>query len=562
MKPNHTKRMRNTAITLIVILFLTCAFGWREAFLVDVAGIAPSTIAGRSGERPERIDREVLGPRPFDQCESREDCSGVLTTPEHVAYSLNEDDVSEFKEAPWAYTAVPEDHEILKTDSRCPEGFTFEKIAGVMPLTFLSEVLYGDKTIGNWREILSTSKLLLDDMAASDACRSDPACHGVFKQRFAGLPWYYKLEKNDVTIAVNDSRRFVESDILAPSCYSVFVSQNDPVSREQNDPGDQSNELIVREISRIRNVASVAELEGFPENEFLGVTVPNSPWRVLFHHEKGNYGFDPPSVVRDYLSNTDLAVWTPPVLLWNPRYVFYAENSRVSNIDTPRGATPGVDIWRPIPPQSTLNKISVRMRWKSSHRMDVSPDQIDTFEPGEFQGHLRRFSGTGDFRIGLVQASPDKNKNEWNYFQMRIFPFLHKDASDIIGANDRSNHSFYYRGRPGTKPHDLINDLSQDDRNGSATGAIKLSHRGETKFGFGPQAPFDQFFDVIIELNPVYSGSSFPAFAPSLQIHQDKINLDPYVHATRGLDPFTEVNALYISFNNLRPYRNIHIEIL
>eukprot|EP00951_Prasinocladus_malaysianus_P035290 scaffold362671_cov16-Prasinocladus_malaysianus.AAC.1 len=180
-------------------------------------------------------------------------------------------------------------------------------------------------------------------------------------------------------------------------------------------------------------------------------------------------------------------------------------------------------------------------------------DYSDHWSPSEEVNNLRRVAGTGDFRIGLLQTDGEKCPGKWHAYQVRIYPYLHRNARHHIGASDTSNNSYWYRERPGGDDC-LIDDYSQEEDH---AGFKKLRHNGELKFGFGPHAPFDEFFDIkiVLKVDP-HSHRAKSA----LTVHKEHIELDEYEHKTRGFDSeFHYIDAIALSYNNMRPYADIEI---
>ncbi len=143
----------------------------------------------------------------------------------------------------------------------------------------------------------------------------------------------------------------------------------------------------------------------------------------------------------------------------------------------------------------------------------------------------------------------------WHAYQVRVNPYLHKEAKKHIGKGDTSNSSHWYRAAPADGDL-LIDDYSQEFNRFS-----KIKHKGELKFGMGPHAPYDEWVDIEVRLKLRKNNNMMDA---SIRVHDDEVRLDPYKHVTKGFDTdFEHIDAVCFSFNNMRPYcdvRLVHVE--
>jgi hypothetical protein len=57
---------------------------------------------------------------------------------------------------------------------------------------------------------------------------------------------------------------------------------------------------------------------------------------------------------------------------------------------------------------------------------------------------LRRVAGMGDLRIGLMRISAE-GMEKWHAYQVRINPYLHREAKNHLGKDDTINSSHWYR---------------------------------------------------------------------------------------------------------------------
>eukprot|EP00873_Tetraselmis_striata_P043826 jgi/Tetstr1/464090/TSEL_008895.t1 len=237
-------------------------------------------------------------------------------------------------------------------------------------------------------------------------------------------------------------------------------------------------------------------------------------------------------------------------LVWRPRY-HKDSRGRWDNWD----GNPSSTVWKQFPRTALRDGVSVRMRFSS--KRDSSMPRVrysERWNGGEEDANdLRCVAGTGDFRVGLIQTNGRKDPGQWHVWQVRIYPYLHRDAKKHLGASDTSNCSYWYRYKPGGREC-LVDDFSQDD---DRDGFKKLRHRGQLKFGMGPHSPFDKDVDVEFKLRA--TGKS--RIDSSVSVNRDAVDLDPYEHDTSGFpDDFTHVDAVCWSFNNMRPYCDIGLK--
>lgn len=280
----------------------------------------------------------------------------------------------------------------------------------------------------------------------------------------------------------------------------------------------------------------------------LGVPVPEGAWNLIISREGKSKEMLGPEAVESAIK-AGFASEKDGVLCWNPRYK-KDQKGKWQKWD----GNPSSTVWRHIPPLSLAEGATVKFSMFS--RMDRTlpkVDYTDAWTTEENAENLRNVAGTGDFRIGLMQTNGDKRPGKWQGFQVRIYPYLHRDAKSHTGGNDTSNCSYWYREKPGGDEC-LIDDYSQmDDRDGFK----KLKHKQCLKFGMGPHAPFDEWFDVEVKLRRV-DGKLHPV----IRVHEEEVVLDAYEHKSKGFDTdFDKIDAVCISFNNMRPYCGLQIKM-
>eukprot|EP00873_Tetraselmis_striata_P033750 jgi/Tetstr1/454014/TSEL_040933.t1 len=290
-------------------------------------------------------------------------------------------------------------------------------------------------------------------------------------------------------------------------------------------------------------------LHKFPDTKELGAHVGGG-WRLIMSQEGSNNSiWDLERVkkcIGDGMADYDAK---RGALVWRPRY-YKDSRGRWDNWD----GNPSSNVWKQFPRTALKDGVCVRMRFSS--KKDPSMPRVeynDRWNGGKEEANNLRFvAGTGDFRVGLIQTNGKKDPGDWHVWQVRLYPYLHRDAKKHIGASDTSNSSYWYREKPGGKEC-LIDDYSQDhDRDGFK----KLKHGGELKFGMGPHSPFDEPFDVEFTLKMTGART----VASTVKVHGDEVQLDKYEHKTSGFgDEFTHVDAVCWSFNNMRPYCDINL---
>lgn len=285
-----------------------------------------------------------------------------------------------------------------------------------------------------------------------------------------------------------------------------------------------------------------------PFTPSIGMRVGWGPWRVIVSQEGSRKKLWKWAAVWRML-RAGLCEWRDGILTWRPR--FYKQPSgRWDNWD----GNPSTTVWRRFPRTRLSKGVEVRMRMRT-HRDHSLPgaSYSEAWEPTEDKNNLRRVAGTGDFRIALLQTDGRYNTGVWHAYQVRVYPYLHRDAKNHIGANDTSNCSHWYRQRPGGQGR-LIDDYSQED---DMDGFKKLRHKGELKFPMGPHSPYDDWVDVCVYLE---RRDTDGMMHPEVRVHLDRVQLDPYEHKTDGFNTeFEFVDAIAISFNNMRPYGPIEI---
>ena len=271
------------------------------------------------------------------------------------------------------------------------------------------------------------------------------------------------------------------------------------------------------------------------------------PWNLILSNEgKDSKRWIEPTV-KKYIDNGYMK-WDLDAkeLHWNPRFV--KKGNKYERVE----GNPSGTIWRHIPPQDLSKGVTVKFQFysrKAIEQKDVKYD--DKWSEKEDVANLRRVAGTGDFRIALMQTNDETDSGLWHAYQCRIYPYLHKDAKHHIGESDTSNNSYWYRSTPGPKGT-FTDDWSQESHR-----FVKLNHKGELKFGFGPHSPYDQWVDVELNLTKDRKGM----MKSSLRVHDQTIDLDPYEHKTKGFKtPFDKIDAYSIGFNNMRPYYDLRIK--
>lgn len=158
--------------------------------------------------------------------------------------------------------------------------------------------------------------------------------------------------------------------------------------------------------------------------------------------------------------------------------------------------------------------------WKSDGRDGSNKDEPGSNPTDQGKGisdrYLRLLAGTGDFRIGFfdsqgvkvksgVKEGPDGTKDFNNYegFQVRIHPHLHKDFKSKYDArlkekeNGNESHintNLWTRIKPGTLG--LISDEAQKKDH---SGFSKSSPWGTQPKQWGPHTPFGKEVEIKIE---------------------------------------------------------------
>lgn len=281
-----------------------------------------------------------------------------------------------------------------------------------------------------------------------------------------------------------------------------------------------------------------------------GEPVGEGPWRLTLSQEGSRGSLWNADTVRRHLAE-GYASWSAPerVLYWRPRYHLGA-GGRWTNWD----GNPSGTMWRMVPRSSLRD--GVRLLFRFFSRKEPGLPRVDYSErwtPEERADNLRNTGGTGDFRVGLLQTGGSPDMGQWQAYQVRLYPYLHREAKRHIGADDSSNCSHWYRSQPGGRDC-LMDDWAQT---GDRDGFSKLRHRGELKFGMGPHSPFDEWFEIEISLRLDDKGR----VCPRVRVHEDTVELDPYEHRTTGfLGGFEEVDAVCFSFNNMRPYCDVRLQ--
>jgi len=213
-----------------------------------------------------------------------------------------------------------------------------------------------------------------------------------------------------------------------------------------------------------------------------GEQVGTGPWRAILSQEGDEKRMWTGAEVKARLEK-GYAKWAAPELQWCPRY--YWDGRRYNTW----GGNPSGTVWRRIPRQSLRDGVRVSFRIKSSRSEEQEEagrvSYNEKWSPEEEQNKLRRVAGTGDFRIGLMKTNGG-GMGSWHAYQVRIIPYLHKEARKHLGKDDTNKSSHWYRAVPAE------GDLLMDGYRQEFHRFTKLKHKGELKFGMGPHAPFDE----------------------------------------------------------------------
>ncbi|AUF82394.1 hypothetical protein TetV_302 [Tetraselmis virus 1] len=287
----------------------------------------------------------------------------------------------------------------------------------------------------------------------------------------------------------------------------------------------------------------------FPDTKELGAKIGGG-WRMIMSQEGSKASIWELDKVKQYIkkgiSKYDDA---SDCLLWKPRF------HKVKNKWSRWQGNPSQTVWKQFPKSSLKSGVTMKMKFLS-RKDETIPNanyEDEWYNGEESNNNLRNVAGTGDFRIGLLQTDGKDNPGKWHGYQVRIFPYLHKDAKEYIGANDRSNCSYWYRNEEGGDEC-LMDDYSQEK---NRDGFTKLKHDGRLKFGMGPHSPFDEFIDVEVTLKMKKDN----VIESSVKVHKDSVVLDSYKHETKDFgDDFKHVDAVCWSFNNMRPYVDIQMK--
>ncbi len=236
-------------------------------------------------------------------------------------------------------------------------------------------------------------------------------------------------------------------------------------------------------------------------------------------------------------------------LHWYPRFMKRDKWKRWSG-------NPSSTVYRSIKPQRLKDGVKVLIRMKSTKEPELEKKGWVDYDykydyKEESSKNLHMIAGTGDFRIGLFQK--DGDYKDWHGWQVRIHPHIHEAYKKHVGSNDLSNASHWYR-RKSAKRDALLCDYMQDA--GDHGGFKKIRHDGELKFKMGPNAPFDEFFDIELTLKEK-DGYIYP----TVRVHEDYIELDRYKHETDMRGEFELVDAVALSFNNMRSYAGLVIDV-
>jgi hypothetical protein len=178
--------------------------------------------------------------------------------------------------------------------------------------------------------------------------------------------------------------------------------------------------------------------------QMQGVKVGDGPWRAILS-QKGDKKRMWTSEETEARLKKCYAKWAAPELQWCPRY--YWDGRRYDTWD----GSPSGTVWRRIPRQSLRDGVRLLFIMISTRSEEQEKagrvNYSDMWAPTEEQNKLRRVVGTGDFRIGLMQTKGG-GMGSCHAYQVRIDPYLHRDAKKHLGKNDTSNSSHWYRAAP------------------------------------------------------------------------------------------------------------------
>jgi len=74
----------------------------------------------------------------------------------------------------------------------------------------------------------------------------------------------------------------------------------------------------------------------------------------------------------------------------------------------------------------------------------------------------------------------------------------------------------------------------------------------------GPHAPYDEWVEIEVRLK-----ANKDTNCPTVRAHNHEVRLDPSKHTTKGFDEdFQHVDAVLFSFNNMRPYCDVRLELI
>ncbi len=200
-----------------------------------------------------------------------------------------------------------------------------------------------------------------------------------------------------------------------------------------------------------------------------GVQIGDGTWRAILSQEGDKKRMRTAEETEARLKK-GYAKWAAPKLQWAPRYYWGGRR-----YDT-RDGNPSGTVWRRIPRQFLSSGVRVLFRMKSTRSEELEKagrmSYSERWAPEEGQINLRRVAGTGDFRIGLMQTSAG-SMGKWHAYQVRINPYLHREAKTHIGKDDASNYSHWYRAALAEE------DLLMDDFSQEFHRFTKLKYKGE-----------------------------------------------------------------------------------
>lgn len=312
-----------------------------------------------------------------------------------------------------------------------------------------------------------------------------------------------------------------------------------------------------------------------PETPSNGVRVGDGPWRVTVSSDRSFHAVaDVAELVRTGLASWDAAA---QVLTWRPRYrpsekgwLRYPANSSscvwtsIPPVDLSGGKAGSVRFWmRVATPRALTGDDATYTKGSTKGLAGASPTlDVKEFTGKAGTGSIRNVGGTGDFRIALWSTTGADGslapQEKWSAYQFRAYPFLFEAAKKHTGVSDSSNASDWFRVRPGAEgcmTEDACQSLEDEERGG----------RSFTKFdkvAMGPNAPLDEWFPIGFDMSGF--GTDKPRVRVSIngdQADRDLSKRLDKIRTSRGLVPYSRVDALSLGFNNMREYYKVEITL-